>query len=98
MSGLPKLLFGGGGGPSGAGDPLVDQAPNLTPGVGEGAPDPTPAPAPAAEPAIPALDDPAIQAAREKQRKPKGRAATVLTGSQGLLSSPFLARRVLLGA
>lgn len=97
MGGVISGLFGGN---KGKGAPLGiegGQPPNITPGVGVGAP-PPPAPAAPITPALPDLADPAIQAAREKERKPKGRAGTILTGSQGLLSSPFLARRVLLGS
>lgn len=47
-------------------------------------------------------EDPAVVATRDaataESLRPKGRAANMLTGGSGLLSSPSLARRTLLGS
>lgn len=62
----------------------------------------TPVDAPSAAPAALNAEDPAVVAARDaataEAQRPKGRAANVLTGGAGLLSSPSLARRTLLGS
>jgi hypothetical protein len=59
--------------------------------------------APPPPPPTPALEDPAVQEARTKAirdaaSKAKGRAATILTGSEGDTSQPTLGVKTLLGA
>lgn len=56
-----------------------------------GTPNPEPPPPP------PAPDDQAIADAGAGQKKPKGRASTVLTGNYGLLGGGSTASRTLLG-
>lgn len=60
----------------------------------------------AAPPPSPTSDDPAtrrqteaeLAAARDRERKQRGRAATLLTGAGGLEGAPSVSRRTLLGA
>lgn len=59
--------------------------------------------APAAQPAPPEVPTPEnssdeIAAAQEEERRQVGRAATILTGNQGVLGGLNLARRTLLGS
>jgi hypothetical protein len=50
-------------------------------------------------PKPPTPEDPAVKDAMDKEKRRKGgRAATLLTGGQGLLDDPMTAKRYLLGA
>lgn len=68
--------------------------------MGGSAPKPPPAPPPPA--AAPTMASPAVQAARDDERKrarlAAGRASTILTGAQGVMQTATTGGKTLLGA
>lgn len=100
-----KKAPGGGGGPTNPDSSLnLDSASTPTPAAKGDVPEETDNSGPEADPdpdlnppRTPSANDPSVIEAGNKERKRRGRAATLLTGGQGVTEKATTSRRVLLG-